>query len=167
MVKFGSRLSFPGSPPSLALSPAGDLFAHIKTQSSIQDLWYNDPIQDTTNVRRAGRIGRRRPERIRSAFRKSRLHQITTNGKEGCGTEGHADGITGENPGYQPQKQEESMSKRLLILMCSIFLIVPLLFMGCSGDDGATGATGATGADRTAVGATGGAGLRPSPGRVL
>jgi OmcA/MtrC family decaheme c-type cytochrome len=33
------------------------------------------------------------------------------------------------------------MSKRLLILMCSIFLVVPLLFMGC-GNDGATGATG-------------------------
>ena len=28
------------------------------------------------------------------------------------------------------------MSKRMLVLMCSIFLIVPLLFMGCSGDDG-------------------------------
>ena len=38
------------------------------------------------------------------------------------------------------------MSKRVLILMCSIFLVVPLLFMGCSGDDGAPGATGATGA---------------------
>ena len=88
MVKFGSKLSFPGSPPSLALAPAGALSAHIKTQSSIQDLWYNDPIQDTTNVRRAGRIGRRRLERIRSAFRKSRLHQITTNGKEGCGAGG-------------------------------------------------------------------------------
>jgi len=88
VVKFGSKLSFPGSPPSLALAPAGALSAHIKTQSSIQDLWYNDPIQDTTNVRRAGRIGRRRPERIRSAFRKSRLHQITTNGKEGCGAGG-------------------------------------------------------------------------------
>ena len=37
------------------------------------------------------------------------------------------------------------MSKRLLILMCSIFLVVPLLFMGCSGDDGSTGAAGATG----------------------
>ena len=38
------------------------------------------------------------------------------------------------------------MSKRILILMCSIFLVVPLLFMGCSGDDGSTGATGATSA---------------------
>ena len=37
------------------------------------------------------------------------------------------------------------MSKRLLVLMCSIFLVVPLLFMGCSGDDGATGAAGAPG----------------------
>ena len=37
------------------------------------------------------------------------------------------------------------MSKRMLVLMCSIFLIVPLLFMGCSGDDGSTGATGAQG----------------------
>ena len=33
------------------------------------------------------------------------------------------------------------MSKRLLILMCSIFLIVPLLFMGC-GSDGSDGAKG-------------------------
>jgi len=39
------------------------------------------------------------------------------------------------------------MSKRTLLLMCSIFLIVPLLFLGCgSGDSGAVGATGATGA---------------------
>jgi OmcA/MtrC family decaheme c-type cytochrome len=37
------------------------------------------------------------------------------------------------------------MSKRLLILMCSIFLIVPLVFMGCSGDDGATGPQGQQG----------------------
>ena len=45
------------------------------------------------------------------------------------------------------------MSKRMLVLICSIFLIVPLLFMGCGSDgsdgakgaDGATGATGATG----------------------
>ena len=39
------------------------------------------------------------------------------------------------------------MSKRNLVLMCSIFLIVPLLFMGCAddGSDGARGATGATG----------------------
>ncbi|TFG89749.1 MAG: hypothetical protein E4H15_08820, partial [Syntrophobacterales bacterium] len=29
--------------------------------------------------------------------------------------------------------------------MCSIFLIVPLLFMGCSGDDGSTGAAGPPG----------------------
>ena len=50
------------------------------------------------------------------------------------------------------------MSKRVLILMCSILLVVPLLFMGCSGDDGAPGAqgpagpsgdNGATGADVT------------------
>jgi OmcA/MtrC family decaheme c-type cytochrome len=39
------------------------------------------------------------------------------------------------------------MSKRTLILICSIFLVVPLLFMGCgSGSDGSAGATGATGA---------------------
>ena len=37
------------------------------------------------------------------------------------------------------------MSKRMLVLMCSIFLIVPLLFMGCSGDDGAAGPRGADG----------------------
>ena len=86
MVTFGSRLSFPGSPPSPALAPVGALSAHIKTQCSIQDHRYNDPIQDTTNVRRAGRIGRRRLERIRSIFRKGRPPQITTTGKEGCGT---------------------------------------------------------------------------------
>jgi OmcA/MtrC family decaheme c-type cytochrome len=51
------------------------------------------------------------------------------------------------------------MSKRLLILMCSIFLIVPLLFMGC-GDSGSTGATGATGA-------TGGTGGTGPPGQDL
>ena len=35
------------------------------------------------------------------------------------------------------------MSKRTLFLMCSIFLIVPLLFLGCgSGDTGAAGASG-------------------------
>jgi len=66
VVKVGSKLSFPGSPPSLAPAPTGAHSARIKTQSSIQDLWYDDPIQDTTNVRRAGRIGRRRLERIRS-----------------------------------------------------------------------------------------------------
>ncbi len=50
------------------------------------------------------------------------------------------------------------MSKRVMVLMCSIFLIVPLLFMGCgSGDSGAVGATGATGATG-AAGATGPAG---------
>ena len=37
------------------------------------------------------------------------------------------------------------MSRKMLVLMCSIFLIVPLLFMGCTGDDGATGATGPQG----------------------
>ena len=36
------------------------------------------------------------------------------------------------------------MPKRILVLMCSIFLIVPLLFMGC-GSDGSDGSTGATG----------------------
>ncbi len=40
------------------------------------------------------------------------------------------------------------MSKRTLVLMCSIFLIVPLLFMGC-GNDGAAGANGANGAPGT------------------
>jgi OmcA/MtrC family decaheme c-type cytochrome len=39
------------------------------------------------------------------------------------------------------------MSKRLLVLMCSIFLVVPLLFMGCSGDDGAPGAPGKDGSN--------------------
>ncbi|MDD1721774.1 MAG: hypothetical protein LUP95_07305, partial [Euryarchaeota archaeon] len=46
------------------------------------------------------------------------------------------------------------MSKRLLILMCSIFLIVPLVFMGCSGDDGAQGAQGLKG-DRGLTGPRG------------
>ena len=53
------------------------------------------------------------------------------------------------------------MSKRTLLLMCSIFLIVPLLFLGCgSGDSGAVGATGATGATGAAgaAGSTGPAG---------
>jgi OmcA/MtrC family decaheme c-type cytochrome len=36
------------------------------------------------------------------------------------------------------------MSKRILVLICSIFLIVPLVFMGC-GSDGSNGANGATG----------------------
>jgi len=36
------------------------------------------------------------------------------------------------------------MSKRLLILMCSIFLVVPLLFLGC-GSDGSDGAAGLQG----------------------
>jgi hypothetical protein len=36
------------------------------------------------------------------------------------------------------------MSKRLLILMCSIFLVIPLAFMGC-GDDGSDGAQGPIG----------------------
>jgi len=51
------------------------------------------------------------------------------------------------------------MSKRTLALVCSIFLIVPLLFMGCGSDgsngsngaNGATGATGATGPPGTAI----------------
>ena len=57
------------------------------------------------------------------------------------------------------------MSKRTLLLMCSIFLIVPLLFLGCgSGDSGAVGATGATG-PAGAAGGTGPAGedLTASP----
>jgi len=37
------------------------------------------------------------------------------------------------------------MSKRMLVLMCSIFLVVPLVFMGCSGDDGSQGPKGAQG----------------------
>jgi len=37
------------------------------------------------------------------------------------------------------------MSKRMLVLMCSILLIVPLLFMGCSGDDGSDGTNGING----------------------
>jgi OmcA/MtrC family decaheme c-type cytochrome len=37
------------------------------------------------------------------------------------------------------------MSKRLLILMCSILLVVPLAFMGCGGSDGAAGPPGPPG----------------------
>ena len=37
------------------------------------------------------------------------------------------------------------MSKRLLILMCSILLVVPLAFMGCGGSDGSAGPAGPTG----------------------
>ena len=50
----------------------------------------------------------------------------------------------GEPLGFQPQKQEGSMSKRMLVLMCSILLIVPLLFMGC-GSDGSNGSNGTNG----------------------
>jgi len=41
------------------------------------------------------------------------------------------------------------MTKRILVLMCSIFLVVPLLFMGCSGDDGSNGANGTNGTNGT------------------
>ncbi len=54
------------------------------------------------------------------------------------------------------------MSKRMLVLMCSIFLIVPLLFMGC-GSDGSNGSTGATGATG-APGANGAPGAAGPPG---
>ena len=50
------------------------------------------------------------------------------------------------------------MSKRFFVLMCSVLLVVPLLFFGCnSGDTGPRGATGATGATGPA-GADGAAG---------
>ncbi|MFZ2224130.1 MAG: hypothetical protein WAV26_05525 [Candidatus Deferrimicrobium sp.] len=51
------------------------------------------------------------------------------------------------------------MSKRTLVLMCSIFLVVPLLFMGC-GDDGSDGAQGVQGipGPQGETGATGPAG---------
>jgi OmcA/MtrC family decaheme c-type cytochrome len=62
---------------------------------------------------------------------------------------GHAIGNTEEKSGIEQQKrgkkEEEYMSKRVLILMCSIFLVVPLLFMGCSGDDGSNGINGTNG----------------------
>jgi hypothetical protein len=86
VVSFGSKLLFADT--HLLPAPAGALSAGIKTPSSIRYLRFNDPIQDATIVRRAGRIGRRRLERIRSVFRKGRLQQITTTGKEGCGTGG-------------------------------------------------------------------------------
>lgn len=62
------------------------------------------------------------------------------------------------------------MSKRLLVLICSIFLIVPLIFMGCgSGDTGSAGATGAPGADGGpgADGAPGGPGADGADGLGL
>jgi len=37
------------------------------------------------------------------------------------------------------------MSKRMLILMCTILMVVPLAFMGCSGDDGSQGPQGVQG----------------------
>lgn len=43
------------------------------------------------------------------------------------------------------------MSKRVLVLICSVFLIVPLLFMGC-GNDGATGAAGDNGTNAPTTG---------------
>ncbi len=41
------------------------------------------------------------------------------------------------------------MTKRLLVLTCSVFLIVPLLFMGCSGDNGTNGVNGINGTNGT------------------
>ena len=52
------------------------------------------------------------------------------------------------------------MTKRLIILLASLVLVVPFLFFGCSGDDGSSGAAGATGA----TGATGGTGATGPPG---
>jgi len=65
------------------------------------------------------------------------------------------------------------MSKRLLILMCSIVLVVPLVFMGCASDgsDGAPGAPGATGpqgppGDDGAAGAQGPQGIIGATGQT-
>ena len=89
VVKFGNKLSLTDSLLLPAPAPGGALSIHItKTQSLSSYLWINDPFQDATMARRAGRIGRRRLERIRSVFRKGRPQQITTIGKEGCGTGG-------------------------------------------------------------------------------
>jgi hypothetical protein len=44
----GSKILLAGSLLLLALAPAGVLAADIKTQSSTQYLWYNDPFQDKT-----------------------------------------------------------------------------------------------------------------------
>jgi len=52
------------------------------------------------------------------------------------------------------------MTKRLIILLASLVLVVPFLFFGCSGDDGSSGAAGADGA----TGATGGTGATGPPG---
>lgn len=49
------------------------------------------------------------------------------------------------------------MTKRLIILMASLVLVVPFVFYGCSGDDGSAGPAGATGA-------TGGTGATGPPG---
>ena len=43
-----SRLLLAGSLLLLALAPVGALAADVKTQSSTQYLWYNDPFQDKT-----------------------------------------------------------------------------------------------------------------------
>ncbi|TFH32071.1 MAG: OmcA/MtrC family decaheme c-type cytochrome [Deltaproteobacteria bacterium] len=55
------------------------------------------------------------------------------------------------------------MSKRILVLICSIFLIVPLVFMGCSGDTGPAGAAGRNGTNGT-DGVDGTDGTPGSPG---
>jgi hypothetical protein len=88
VVKIGSKLSLTSSLLLPAPAPGGALSIHIKTQFPSCYFWCNDPFQDAAIARRVGRIGRRRLERIRSVFRKGRLQQITTTGKEGCGTGG-------------------------------------------------------------------------------
>src|SRR5512141_3016511 len=69
-------------------------------------------------------------------------------------------------PNAQRGFREEETMRKLVILLAALTLAAPLLFYGCSGDDGATGATGATGGtgstgatgDTGATGATGASG---------
>jgi len=71
VVTFGSRLLITDSLLLPVPAPAGALSAHIGTQSFLRYLRYDDPFQKETIVRRAGRIGRRRLERIRSVSGKA------------------------------------------------------------------------------------------------
>src|SRR4030066_157771 len=52
------------------------------------------------------------------------------------------EGIVVHQPFYP---KEGTVKKPLVVLFGILALILPLMFFGCSGDDGATGATGATG----------------------
>lgn len=55
---FGRKRLLAGFLLLLALAPVGALAVDIKTQSSTQYLWYNDPFQDKyfTNITRAAEL---------------------------------------------------------------------------------------------------------------